>query len=131
MRSSRIVRRYGAAVPGLRHGLTHAFPAASRLAAADLDDVGLPAPESRAVRGFAAAVAGGDAVLDGSASLAGLVAAVTAIPGIGEPAAHQLAMRLGEPDAFPAPDPALRAAAERWRPWRSLAAAHLRAGTGT
>jgi AraC family transcriptional regulator, regulatory protein of adaptative response / DNA-3-methyladenine glycosylase II len=123
----RIVRRHGPAVPGLRHGLTHAFPAAATLAAADLDGVGLPAPESRAVQGFAAAVAGGDVVLDGSSALADQVATVTAIPGIDEPAAHLLASRLGEPDAFPAPDPALRAAAERWRPWRSLAAAHLSA----
>jgi 3-methyladenine DNA glycosylase/8-oxoguanine DNA glycosylase len=57
-----------------------------------------------------------------------LVASLTAIPGVGAPAAHLLAMRLGEPDAFP--DNALRAEAERWRPWRSLAAAHLRAAAG-
>jgi AraC family transcriptional regulator, regulatory protein of adaptative response / DNA-3-methyladenine glycosylase II len=123
----RIVDRHGPAVPGLRHGLTHAFPGASALAAADLDATGLPAGQSRTVRGFAAAVAAGDLRLDGGAALADLVAAVTAIPGIGEPAAHLLASRLGEPDAFPVTDPALRAAAERWRPWRSLAAAYLRA----
>jgi AraC family transcriptional regulator of adaptative response / DNA-3-methyladenine glycosylase II len=127
----RIVRRHGLAVPGLRHGLTHAFPAAATLAAADLDGVGLATPESAAVKGFAAAVSAGDVVLDGSAALVDLVAAVTAIPGVDEPAAHLLAMRLGEPDAFPCTDPALRAAAERWRPWRSLATTHLTTGQAT
>jgi AraC family transcriptional regulator, regulatory protein of adaptative response / DNA-3-methyladenine glycosylase II len=126
----RIVRRHGPPVPGLRHGLTHAFPAAPALATGDLTGVGLPVGEAAAVRAFAAAVVDDTVVLDAGVSLADLVASLTAIPGIGEPAAHLLAMRLGEPDAFPEPDEAMRAAAERWRPWRSLAAAHLRAAGG-
>ena len=120
-----LVRRHGTPIPGLRHGLTHAFPAAPALMSADLAGIGLPPAEAAAVHGFAQRVDAGDVVLDGSAALRDLVASLTAIPGVGAPAAHLLAMRLGEPDAFP--DNAVRAAAERWRPWRSLAAAHVRA----
>jgi 3-methyladenine DNA glycosylase/8-oxoguanine DNA glycosylase len=72
-------------------------------------------------------------------SLDQLVSSLTAIPGIGSAAAQHLAARLGERDAFPAADARLREAvlrldptladaelvAERWRPWRALAAMHL------
>jgi len=121
----RLALLHGEPVPGLGAGLDRAFPAPRVLAAAD----GPPA----AIRRFAAAVATGDIRLDGTAALPELIASLTAIPGIGETAAHHLAMRLGEPDAFPAGDPAVVAAlgpdaaavAEAWRPWRSLAATHL------
>ena len=70
------------------------------------------------------------------------VARLTALPGIGEWTAQYIAMRaLGEPDAFPAADLGLLAAArewmpdatarrllaraEAWRPWRAYAAMHL------
>ena len=64
-----------------------------------------------------------------------------AVPGLGPWTAHYLALRLGEPDAFPAADLGLRRAAwsaarcsrtaqlarlaQRWSPWRALAAVHL------
>lgn len=89
----RLVRRHGPPVPGLRHGLTHAFPAAPVLAGADLDEadgVGLPPAEAATVRGFAAAVAAGDVVLDGSVGPADLLAPLTAIPGVGEPSARAI-----------------------------------------
>jgi AraC family transcriptional regulator, regulatory protein of adaptative response / DNA-3-methyladenine glycosylase II len=59
------------------------------------------------------------------------------LDGLGPWTAHYLALRLGEPDAWPVGDAGLRRAlqgnagggdaalAERWRPWRALAAAHL------
>ena len=71
------------------------------------------------------------------------IAALKALPGIGEWTAQYIAMReLREPDAFPAadiglmramadangrrPSPAeLTARAEAWRPWRAYAALHL------
>jgi AraC family transcriptional regulator of adaptative response / DNA-3-methyladenine glycosylase II len=71
------------------------------------------------------------------------IAALKALPGIGEWTAQYIAMRqLREPDAFPAadiglmraledaagqrPTPAqLLARAETWRPWRAYAALHL------
>ncbi|MET0737506.1 MAG: 3-methyladenine DNA glycosylase 2, partial [Acidimicrobiales bacterium] len=73
-------------------------------------------------------------------SLEEFVASVTALPGLGEWTAQYLALRLGEPDAFPAGDLGLRKAladrrvpsardiearAEAWRPWRAQAAIHL------
>jgi 3-methyladenine DNA glycosylase/8-oxoguanine DNA glycosylase len=69
-------------------------------------------------------------------SLERLVASLTALKGLGPWTAHYLALRLGEPDACPTTDLALRRAlpprppraaatlgkiAERWRPWRALA----------
>jgi AraC family transcriptional regulator of adaptative response / DNA-3-methyladenine glycosylase II len=134
-----LVRACGLEIPGLPHGLTHAFPAAETMAAADLGAIGLPPAAAHAVRGFADAVATGEIRLDGSVGLDALIAALTAVPGFGPVAAQHLAMRLGERDAFPVADPVLRrglraldpavddlaATGEAWRPWRALAAMHL------
>ncbi|HEU4426579.1 MAG TPA: AlkA N-terminal domain-containing protein [Pilimelia sp.] len=136
-----LVRAYGTEIPGLPHGLSHAFPGAGLLAAADLDAVGLPPAAARAVRDFAHAVATGRIRLDGSVGLKALLDSLTAVPGLGPVAAQHLAMRLGERDAFPHGDPAVRSAlrtldshsadqdpamaAEAWRPWRALAATYL------
>jgi AraC family transcriptional regulator of adaptative response / DNA-3-methyladenine glycosylase II len=82
-------------------------------------------------------VAADEIRLDGSVGLEQLVASVTAIDGLGPWTGHYLALRMGEPDAFPATDLGLRRAlggpaarelavlAEGWRPWRALAATHL------
>lgn len=137
-RIGRLVKEHGVEVPGLPHGLTHAFPSAAVLAAADLDSLG---PESAAsVRAFAQAVTAGEIRLDGSMALTELITRVGTLPGFDPTAAH-LAMRLGERDAFPAEDAEIRRAlhhldpaltgeaaaakAESWRPWRALAAAHV------
>jgi AraC family transcriptional regulator of adaptative response / DNA-3-methyladenine glycosylase II len=138
---ARIVERIGTPVPGLQQlGLTHLFPEAATLANADLDGLGLTTARAGALRTFAAAVDDGRVVLDGSTSLERFVAAVSALPGLGPWTAHYLALRLGEPDAFPASDLGLRRAlsdttplsatelaevAEQWRPWRAYAAVHL------
>lgn len=108
----------GEAVPGLPYGLSHAFPSAQTVAAAG---------PQRTVTALAGAVATGRARLDGSLSLDALITALTSVPGIDATTAQHVAMRLGERDAFPAGDPALpgAAAAEGWRPWRSLAVTHL------
>ena len=72
--------------------------------------------------------------LDGSVGLDELTRSLTAIAGLGPWTANTLALRVGEPDAFPATDlglrraldaPSLTGLAERWRPWRALAAMHL------
>ena len=95
------------------------------------------APARRPSSAFARAVVSGDVRLDRSAGLDELVASLTAIPGLGPWTAHYIALRLGEPDAFPATDAGLRralrhagvssgmAADSRWRPWRAVATAHL------
>ncbi|MGH9001326.1 MAG: AlkA N-terminal domain-containing protein [Acidimicrobiia bacterium] len=144
--TGRIARRHGTPVPGLGPlGLSHTFPAPEVLADADLGGLGLVPARAKAVKAFAAAVAAGKVRLDGSVSLEGFVASVTELPGLGPWTAHYLALRMGEPDAFPATDLGLRRAlarhapdvsdplpelAERWRPWRALAATHLWAGAG-
>jgi AraC family transcriptional regulator, regulatory protein of adaptative response / DNA-3-methyladenine glycosylase II len=133
--TARIVRRHGTPVPGLSaFGLTHAFPTPATLAEADLDGIGLPRARQAAIRSFARAVDEDEIRLDGSIGLDRLVASITAIDGLGSWTAQYIALRLGEPDAFPATDLGLRRAvgpseveelAERWRPWRALAATHL------
>jgi AraC family transcriptional regulator, regulatory protein of adaptative response / DNA-3-methyladenine glycosylase II len=134
--TGRLVDRFGTPVGGLRQlGLTHAFPAATTLAEADLSGLGLTGAREEAIRAFARAVVGGNVVLDNSVPLEQLVESVTAIDGLGAWTAHYLALRAGEPDAFPAIDLGLRRAldraaegsraADRWRPWRALAATHL------
>jgi AraC family transcriptional regulator of adaptative response / DNA-3-methyladenine glycosylase II len=133
-----LVRNFGQPVPGLTHGLTHLFPSADVLAAADLAVIGLPLTAAEAIGVLAAGVAGGDVLLDGSLGLSDLVACLTVIPGIGPTAAHQIALRLGYRDAFPESDPvvhlALRALgtcgqpeeiASSWRPWRAVVTTHL------
>jgi AraC family transcriptional regulator of adaptative response / DNA-3-methyladenine glycosylase II len=136
-----IVRAHGTHVPGLAHGLTHAFPSADTLADANLAACPLPRPAVTAVTEFASAVAAERVRLDGAASLDELIASVTAIKGVETSTAQQIALRLGYHEAFPHADPVVRCAleqidesirsadeiAEQWRPWRALAATHLAA----
>lgn len=141
--AARIVERYGTPVPGLQAlGLSHLFPPPSTLSTADLGGLGLSSGRAAAVNAFARAVAKSDVRLDRSSRLDQLTASITAIRGLGPWTAHYLALRMGEPDAFPATDPGLRrslgegapvapreaeGAAEPWRPWRAHAAAYLMA----
>ena len=134
-----LVARLGTVVPGLGPmGLSHTFPPPEVLATADLDGIGLTPARAGAVRAFAAAVAGDTIRLDRSLPLERFVASVTAVPGLGSWTAHYLALRMGEPDAFPdrdlglrralahlRPEASLPALSEGWRPWRALAAVHL------
>ena len=104
--------------------------------------IGLPHARAEAIRGFARAIARGELVLDGARGLDDAVARLAELPGIGSWTAQYIAMRaLGEPDAFPAGDLALRKAlargdepisaaqadriADTFRPWRSYAAMAL------
>jgi AraC family transcriptional regulator, regulatory protein of adaptative response / DNA-3-methyladenine glycosylase II len=130
--AGRLVAKLGEPVPGVHAlGLTHAFPSREVLAGADLDGLGLTRARAEAVRSFARAVAEDDVRLDRSVSLELLVASITAVDGLGPWTAQYIALRLGEPDAFPAGDLGLRRAlgdrnvSEHWRPWRALAATHL------
>jgi AraC family transcriptional regulator of adaptative response / DNA-3-methyladenine glycosylase II len=139
--TARIVARAGRAVPGLEaFGLTHVFPTPGDLAAADLAGIGMPGARAAAVVAFAAAVDKGEVRLDGSRRLDDLLADICAVRGLGPWTASYIALRLGEPDAFPAADLGLRRAvrpeaplstaelvarAEAWRPWRAQAAVRL------
>jgi len=131
------------AEPWAEPGLTHAFPSAQRLAAADLSGLKMPGARIRCLSAMAGAIADDPNLLSANADLATMVARLRALPGIGEWTAQYIAMRqLREPDAFPAADVALMRAladadgvrptaekllarAEAWRPWRAYAALHL------
>lgn len=130
--------------------LTHLPPAAERLAEIrpeTLAGIGLPRARAATIVGLARSVADGELPeLTGDPAGADpedLVRRLTALPGIGPWTATYVAMRaLPWVDAFPEADlglrkamggltPArLRAAAERWRPWRAYAAQHLWASLG-
>lgn len=130
-----LVERLGTPVAEAEdRGLSHAFPTARRIATADLADLGFPVEQARAIQAFARAVVSDRIRLDGSVGLDGLVASTVAVDGVGPRIPHDIALRLGEPDAWPlgGPDDGVAAAlAGRWRPWRAVAATHLRrAGAG-
>ena len=134
--TARVVARHGQPLPSPSGGLRHAFPRPEVLVDADLDGLGLTGARITAIRGWAAAVADGAVRLDGSVSLDELVESVVALRGLGPWTAHYVAVRTGYADAFPVADLGLQraagldgrglaAAAERWRPFRALAAVHL------
>jgi AraC family transcriptional regulator of adaptative response / DNA-3-methyladenine glycosylase II len=102
----------------------------------------MPARRWETIQALAAEVAASRVDLSTGRGLDDFVASVTRLPGIGAWTAHYLALRLGEPDAFPAGDLALRRAAAGleggdfsekalilrsaiWRPWRAYAAMYL------
>ena len=145
----RIGERHGTEVPGLHaFGLSRVFPSPATLAAGDLDGLGLTTTRIEAVRALARAVENGSLHLDRGVPLEGFVDAMCQLRGLGPWTAHYLALRVGDPDAFPASDLGLRrslehllgrpvsardaeAASDAWRPWRSLAATHLWFELGT
>jgi AraC family transcriptional regulator, regulatory protein of adaptative response / DNA-3-methyladenine glycosylase II len=102
----------------------------------------MPASRRQTLAGLAGAVASGDLAIDPGAHPDEVRSQLLALPGIGSWTADYIAMRaLGDPDAFlptdlgvrraiaqlGAPDDprAVAALAERWRPWRAYALAHL------
>jgi len=148
--AARIVRDWGEPLPpamaGVVPGLTHVFPSAERLAAADLSTLPMPRARSTALETLAKAVAADLAIFDPRGDLPQAIARLKSLAGIGEWTAQYIAMRqLREPDAFPSGDiglmramadaegrrpsaAALQARAEAWRPWRAYAALHLWTG---
>lgn len=114
-----------------------AFPEPAALVDAPLEALGIIGRRSETIRVIARSVVAGDLVLDGSLDHDDLVHSLVAIPGVGPWTAAYVALRSGEPDAFPAGDLHLRrvlgasndrdaeARAEAWRPWRAYGAMHL------
>lgn len=129
----------GAPVPGL----THVFPSAERLAAADASAFRMPCARARTLVALARTVAADPSVFRVGRTLDDVVEQLRTIPGVGPWTAQYIAMReLREPDAFPSGDVGLmralagaggrrptarelEARAERWRPWRAYAAQYL------
>jgi AraC family transcriptional regulator, regulatory protein of adaptative response / DNA-3-methyladenine glycosylase II len=149
---ARLVAAYGKPLSRPDGPLTHCFPAAETLAAADPATLPMPRARALALTGLAAALASGELSLDPGAERDRAEAALLALPGIGPWTASYIRMRaLSDPDAFlpadvgvlealtrlgaisagPGQGARARAAkaavalAESWRPWRSYAVHHL------
>jgi len=150
--AARLVAAYGKPLARPDGPLTHCFPEAGTLAAADPATLPMPRGRALALTGLAGALASGELVLDPGAERDRAEAVLLALPGIGPWTASYIRMRaLSDPDAFlpsdvgvldalarlgavPAgtgPSARARAAraaaalAENWRPWRSYAVHHL------
>ncbi len=150
---ARLVASYGKPLSRPDGSLTHCFPTAETLAAADPATLPMPRSRALALTGLAAALASGELSLDPGAERDRAEAALLALPGIGPWTASYIRMRaLSDPDAFLPTDvgvldaltglgalplagtgaggraraaKAAEALAESWRPWRSYAVHHL------
>ncbi|WP_460528763.1 DNA-3-methyladenine glycosylase 2 family protein [Flindersiella endophytica] len=140
--AGRLVLAYGEPLAEPAGTVLRTFPSPEALADADPADFAMPKARSRTIRELAAAVAGGDVVLDPGVDRADAMKQLLALPGVGPWTAEYVALRgLGDPDAFPGTDLGIRhslvslgipddpatitALATRWKPLRSYAAQHL------
>jgi AraC family transcriptional regulator, regulatory protein of adaptative response / DNA-3-methyladenine glycosylase II len=115
--------------------LTHAFPTAEAIAAADPAELPLTRARAHALGALCGAATDGSLQLHPGADRDATRERLLTLPGIGPWTAEYVAMRaLGDPDAFPATDLGVKKALERlgpdpdpdrWRPWRSYAVQHL------
>ena len=141
--TARLLTTYGKPVNSDIHpGVTHHFPTADALAAADPATLPMPRARARTLVGLCAAVADGRLDLEVGADRAETTAALLALPGVGPWTADYVRLRaLGDPDVLLSTDLGVRRALERlgvagdprsaaergqgWRPWRSYALMHL------
>jgi AraC family transcriptional regulator of adaptative response / DNA-3-methyladenine glycosylase II len=149
--AGRIVRLLGDRVPeALLDGAApdHLFPGPDALAGHPVDDFpGMPPARLRTLLTLAGALAEGSLRLGPDTAWSEARTALHGIPGIGPWTVEMVALRaLGDPDAFPATDLAVRATAAAhglpgqaraltarsagWRPWRSYATQTLWASSG-
>ncbi len=148
--AAKLVATYGPPLPEAlaSEGLTHVFPSPAQLADADFAALGMPRSRAAALAAMTAAANADPQLFGPRRGLDEAIAALKALPGIGEWTAQYIAMReLREPDAFPAADIGLMRAladaagrrpspaelltrAEAWRPWRAYAALHLWSSEG-
>jgi AraC family transcriptional regulator, regulatory protein of adaptative response / DNA-3-methyladenine glycosylase II len=108
------------------------FPDAAALSKANLSSIGLTEKRAAAIQDLAKAVLESRVILDGSLTPEELEVQMKKISGIGSWTAQYVAMRLGEPDAFPEGDLYLREHAlfaDSWRPWRAYAAMYIWKGS--
>jgi AraC family transcriptional regulator, regulatory protein of adaptative response / DNA-3-methyladenine glycosylase II len=143
--AGKLVCAAGEVLPEPAEGITHLFPtpvALAELGRRKPEAFPMPAGRRRALISLADAVDSGRVTIDAGSDPAELRRSLVALPGIGPWTAEYVAMRaLRDPDAFMPTDLGIRraasvlglpedpgllsAAAERWRPWRSYAMAHL------
>ncbi|WP_296447696.1 DNA-3-methyladenine glycosylase 2 family protein, partial [Rhodoferax sp. UBA5149] len=139
--TARLVQRFGEPIETPIAGLNRLFPGAAALAGASgdaLGQLGIVKQRQAAIQAIANAVLNGQLPLHAGADVPATLAALKALPGIGDWTAQYIAMRaLRWPDAFPAGDVALhkalgvqdaknpareaQAASVAWQPWRSYA----------
>ncbi|MBT2326029.1 helix-turn-helix domain-containing protein [Variovorax paradoxus] len=134
---TRLVQAFGEPFATPIAGLDRLFPTPAAIAGASgdaLGQLGIVRQRQAALSALAREVQAGRLALHAGADVPATLAALQALPGIGDWTAQYIAMRaLRWPDAFPAGDVALqkalgvasaRAATEAsqaWRPWRSYA----------
>ncbi|KAF1009979.1 MAG: putative bifunctional transcriptional activator/DNA repair enzyme AlkA [Pseudomonas fluorescens] len=141
--AGKLVAQYGQPLETPHAGITHTFPTAGVLVAADLAALGMPKARGRTLSGIAQASLDDPLLFTPKASLKDSVARLVALPGIGDWTAQYIALRhMREPDAFasgdivlinalaaleggPVSPRQLLARAEAWRPLRAYAAQHL------
>jgi len=140
--AGRLVAAHGRPLERPLGAVTHVFPPAEALAGADPAHLAMPRARGRALLGLVAALAADDVVLDAGGDREQARQRLLALPGIGPWTAGYVAMRaLRDPDAFLPTDLGVRRAlqrlgqdsrpaaadrlAERWRPYRAYAMAHL------
>jgi AraC family transcriptional regulator of adaptative response / DNA-3-methyladenine glycosylase II len=137
----RLVDRFGERIDTPFPALTHVFPDAATIAAADPEVIGMLGIVRQrvgALQALARAVVDGRLELHRAAPLQATLDTLRGLPGIGEWTAQVIAMRaLAWPDAWPATDIGLMNAlgsrdpkhltrlAEAWRPWRAYAVMRL------
>ncbi len=135
--AGRLVEKFGRRF-STGNGLTHLFPEAPVLVAADVAAIGLPRARARTIQEFARAVHTDYIRFCGIVDSSAFLDRLCSIRGIGKWTAQYIAMRtLGDPDAFPSGDLGLlkkldlpndremERRAEVWRPWRAYAAMYL------
>jgi AraC family transcriptional regulator, regulatory protein of adaptative response / DNA-3-methyladenine glycosylase II len=98
---ARLVTAYGKPLERPEGTLTHCFPTAETLAAADPGTLPMPRTRAAALTGLATALASGDLSLDPGADRDRAEARLLALPGIGPWTVGYIRMRaLSDPDAF-------------------------------
>jgi AraC family transcriptional regulator, regulatory protein of adaptative response / DNA-3-methyladenine glycosylase II len=133
---ARLTADYGKPLSAPSGSLTHLFPDAATVAAADPGALPVPRARAGALTRLAAALASGDIRLHPGADRDEAAARLLALPGIGPWTVSYIRMRaLSDPDTFLPSDAGLlkalrrlgagAAAAERWHPWCSYAVHHL------
>lgn len=140
--AGRLVRELGTPIDVPDGTLTHVFPTAAQLLAADPAAFRMPASRRATIRELASAIDDGRIDLGPGADRAEARQRLASIAGIGPWSVELIAMRaMGDPDAFPFNDLGVRRAAQAlglparpralveharsWSPWRSYAVQYL------
>jgi len=139
--AARFVGAFGDAIETPFVSLDRVFPSPARVASLTVGEIaglGIISARARTILALAGGLAEGSCALEAGGDVDATIAALKAMPGIGDWTAQYIAMRaLGWPDAFPHTDYGVMKAlglknprrvleiAEAWRPWRAYAVMHL------